>query len=601
MSTAIHEDEEVLRQLNRYAEDFGKLYTEYLRVRAQLVTPGPERNGGLFDQMYARSSNAIMVTDADGVVLAVNPAFTSITGYAEEDICGRTPRVLSSGKHDQSFYRDLWQALIDKGEWQGEIWNRRKNGEVYPEWMHIVAAKADGGGPRRYIAMFYDIGFHRNASNRIYELANHDPLTGLPNRALCKDRLQQAIAQARRNDGHVGLLFIDLDRFKEVNDTLGHAVGDRLLIDFSWRVVHAIRDSDTAARLGGDEFVVVAPGVTGEQDMRIIADKIIDSLSQPFAIEGRELYVGASVGLALYPAHGEDADALLRGADAAMYAAKTGGGNAYRLYDAELVRERTLRLDMESALRRALERGELRLSYQPQVRASDGCIVGVESLLRWERPDYGNVPPDRFVPLAEATGLILPLGDWVLRTACEQLAAWRAAGLPPLRMAVNVSARQLNDPAFYDLVAAVLATTGTPAESLEIEITESQLMSDLHAGLDNLARLRALGVKVAVDDFGTGYSSLGRIRSLPIDRIKIDKAFVADVVSNPDSYAIANAILAMANALQLESIAEGVEYAEQAYVLTGIQCQEFQGFLFGAPQSPESIATLLAKQKGAMP
>jgi diguanylate cyclase (GGDEF)-like protein/PAS domain S-box-containing protein len=600
MSAGIVAEADVLGQLHRYAEDFGKLYTEYLRVQAQLVAPARQESG-LYAQMYARSTNPIMVTDANGVVLSVNPAFTAVTGYAEEDIRGQTPRLLSSGRHDQAFYRDMWQALQGKGEWQGEIGNRRKNGEVYPEWVHIVAVKAGDEGPRCYIAMYYDVGFHRNASTRIYELANHDPLTGLPNRALCKDRLQQAIAQARRNGGQIGLLFIDLDRFKEVNDTLGHAVGDRLLIDFSWQVVHAIRDSDTAARLGGDEFVVVAPGVSGEQDMRIIADKIIESLSTPFHIDGRDLYVGASVGMALYPLHGDDADALLREADAAMYAAKTGGGNACRLFDAELVQERTLRLDMESALRRALERGELHLVYQPQVRASDGCLVGVEALLRWERPGHGTVPPDQFVPLAEAIGLILPIGDWVLRTACEQMAAWRAADLPPLRMAVNIATRQINDPAFCDLVATVLAVTGTPAELLEIEITESQLMNDLNVGLDNLARLRALGVKVAVDDFGTGYSSLGRIRSLPIDRIKIDKSFVADVARSADSYAIASAILAMANALQLASIAEGVEDEDQAHALSGMQCQEFQGFHYCRPQPPEAIAAMLARQKGAMP
>lgn len=596
MNTMVGMHDDALRQLDRYAEDFGQLYIEYLRLRTRFATPGGEAQAGLFAQLYARSTHGIIVTDADGIVLAANPAFTTITGYAEAEIRGKTPRLLSSGKHDQTFYNKLWRTLLDKGEWQGEIWNRRKNGETYPEWVHIVAAEADDG-QRCYFAMYYDIGFHRNASIRLYELANQDPLTGLPNRALCKDRLQQAIAQAHRSDGCVGLLFIDLDRFKEVNDTLGHAVGDRLLIDFSWRVVHAIRDSDTAARLGGDEFVVVAPGVAGEPDMRVIADKIIGSLSEPFIVEGRELYVGASVGIALYPTHGDTAEVLLGDADAAMYAAKAVGGNTYRLYDADLVRERSLRLDMESALRRALEHGELRLFYQPQVSAKNGNIVGVEALLRWERPDHGIVSPESFIPLAEATGLILSIGEWVLRSALEQLAAWRDVGLPPLRMAVNVSAHQINDLAFVDLVTTLIAATGTPAELLEIEITESQLMNDLNVGLDSLARLRALGAKVAVDDFGTGYSSLGRIRSLPIDRIKIDKSFVDDVVGNPDSYAIVHAILAMANALQLDTIAEGIESEDQAVVLAGIACREFQGFLYGAPQQPEAIAVLLARQK----
>ena len=555
----------------------------------------------LFSQLHVRSANAIMVTDERGIVLSINPAFSEITGYAEAEIVGRTPRLLASGRHDATFYERMWQSLADQGEWQGEIWNRRKNGEIFLEWLHIVAAGNDAGGPVQYIAMFYDVGHFANAKDRLYELANHDSLTGLPNRALCKDRLQQAIAQARRTNGSVGVLFIDLDRFKEINDTLGHATGDQLLMDFSWRLVHAIRDTDTAARLGGDEFVVIAPGLAREDDIRVVANKIIQSLGEPFVIDGRDLYVGASVGVAVYPTHGKSGDDLLRQADAAMYAAKGGGGNACYFFDDSLEHHREQRLDMDAALRRALPQGQLRLVYQPQVAAANGRLVGVEALLRWDRPGHGLVSPDLFIPLAEETGLILSIGEWVLRTACMQLAAWRDEGLPPLRMAVNVTARQLNDVDFARRVLALLEETGIPAEQLELEITESHLMENLHTGLANLIRLRECGVAVAVDDFGTGYSSLGRVRSLPIDRIKIDKSFVVDLNTNADSYAVAHAIIAMANAMRLEVIAEGVEHADQASLLAGIRCHEFQGYLYGRPQCPQTIAELLRQTRGEAP
>ena len=573
----------------------------WLLRRADDTSLDAANRAQLFCQLHVKSANAIMVTDERGRVLSINPAFREITGYSEEDIVGKTPRVLSSGRHDDGFYAKMWQAISEQGEWQGEIWNRRKNGEIYLEWLHIVAAGDDAGGTVQYIAMFYDVGHFANAKDRLYELANHDSLTGLPNRALCKDRLQLAIAQARRMNGSVGVLFIDLDRFKEINDTLGHATGDQLLMDFSWRLVHAIRDGDTAARLGGDEFVVIAPGLAREDDIRIVADKIIQSLSEPFVIDGRDLYVGASVGVAVYPTHGTSGDDLLRQADAAMYAAKGGGGNACYFFDDTLEHHREQRLDMDAALRRALPQGQLRLVYQPQVSAGDRRLVGVEALLRWDRPGHGMVPPDQFIPLAEDTGLILSIGEWVLRTACMQLAAWRDEGLPPLRMAVNVTARQLNDVDFARRVLALLEETGVPAEQLELEITESHLMENLHTGLANLTRLRACGVAVAVDDFGTGYSSLGRVRSLPIDRIKIDKSFVIDLNTNADSYAVAHAIIAMANAMRLEVIAEGVEHADQASLLAGIRCHEFQGYLYGRPQPPETITDLMRQTRGEAP
>jgi len=557
-----------------------------------------DRPSELFSRLYACSTNGILVTDLNGKVISVNPAFTEITGYPEAEIIGKNPRFLSSGKQDAAFYKDMWRALTDKGEWQGEIWNRRKNGETYLEWLHILAVRDKAGTPLQYVGMFYDIGHYHKDQSHLYELANHDALTGLPNRTLCKDRLQQAIAQARRSTGSVGLLFIDLDRFKEINDTLGHAVGDLLLIEFSWRLVHVIRDSDTAARLGGDEFVIIAPSLTHEENIRAVVGKIINSLADPFVIEGRELYVGASIGVALYPAHGEDPDQLLRQADTAMYAAKSSGGNTYRLFDNHLEQTQQQRLDLESGLRRALAQSQLRLVYQPQVNSKTGALVGVEALLRWDWPEQGTIMPDRFIPIAEKTGLIMSIGAWALRAACLQFAAWRSEGLSPPRMAVNITARQINDDNFVQHVAKVIAETGLQPGELELEITETQLMEELHAGMKNLERLRALGVLIAVDDFGIGYSSLGRIKSLPIDRIKVDRSFIIDVDRNTDSYAIANAILGMARALKLETIAEGVERVDQARLLADIHCNEFQGYLFGQPYPPETIASLLKQQQG---
>jgi diguanylate cyclase (GGDEF)-like protein len=430
--------------------------------------------------------------------------------------------------------------------------------------------------------------------------ANHDPLTGLPNRLLCKDRLQQAIARARREGGTVGLLFVDLDRFKEVNDTLGHAIGDRLLIEFSQRIVGKLRDSDSAARLGGDEFVVIAPGVAGEADLHIVAGKIIDAMRYPFLFDGHEIYAGISIGIALFPGNGDSAEELLRQADMAMYAAKAEGGNVSRLYDVALMLERNQRLDMEAALRQALSRQQMQLAYQPQVSRRDGGIVGVEALLRWHWPEQGEVPPDRFVPLAETAGLMLPIGEWMLRAACAQQAEWRAMGLPAIRMAVNITLRQLCDMAFPDMVAAVLGVHGTPPEMLEIEISEAALMKEDGVIFANLERLRALGVTVAVDDFGVGSISLGRLVTLPVDRVKVGKPFVAEMHRNTGAHATVHAIVALANALNLEVLADGVEHLEQAQLLNGFACSEYQGHLYGRPQSAEAVAAQLARQKGEM-
>ena len=590
-----------VRQLDLYAEDFGALFADYAQVRRQLDALVGGRAAPEYEpiaRIFAHSSNGIVVTDADGHILSVNPALCRKTGYAESELIGCRPHLFASGRHDAGFYRRMWQALAETGEWQGEIWNRRRNGEVHPEWLHITAVRDADGQPAQYIGMYADLARLQQVNHQLAELANYDPLTALPNRNLCAERLRQALVQAQRSGGHAAVLFLDLDRFKQINDTLGYAVGDQLLIDFSWRLVHAIGDGDTAARLNGDEFVVVMPDLAHDDQPALIADKIIRSLEDPFVVDAYELYVGVSIGIAVFPAHGESAGLLLERADAAMSTAKRGGGNALRFFDDTLVRQRAERVDLEAALRRAQSLGELSLVYQPQVAADDGRIVGVEALLRWHRAGHGAVPPDRFIPIAEEIGLIGTIGDWVLHAACRQLALWRAARLPAVRMAVNVTARQLDDRRFAARVIEILNEFAVPPALLEIEITESQLMEGLTIGLDTLTQLRAHGIAIAVDDFGTGYSSLGRIRTLPIDRIKIDKSFVVDLERKPDSYAIAHAIVAMVNALKLEAIAEGVENAEQALLLAGIQCPLFQGYHFGRPQTAAEIEALLRQLPG---
>lgn len=587
---------EGMGQLGRYAEDFGKLYLDYVNVRSQIDLLCRDRNIGMFAQVFLRAPSAIMVMAPDGTVQATNPAFTRITGYGEAEVLGKNPDVMASDRHDARFYRKMRLQLAGYGEWQGDIWLCRKDAEVCLAWLHIVAVRNAEGAVLRFVAIFHDVETNSNMHARIYAHASHDPLTGLPNRLLCMDRLQQAIAHARRDSGIVGLLFIDLDRFKQANDTYGHAVGDQLLIGVSKRIVANLRGSDTAARLGGDEFAVVLPGIAGEGDMQLVAGKIITSLQEPFSIEKHVLYVGASVGMALYPANGGTAGDLMHQADMAMYAAKSDGGNIGRLYDVALMLEHRQRLDIEAALRQALPLQQLSLAYQPQIRHQDGKVVGVEALLRWHWPELGEVPPDRFIPIAEATGMISSIGEWALNAACAQQAAWRRMGAPEIRMAVNIFARQLGDPAFPDMVAAILYANDTPPEMLELEVLETDLSAGEAVGLGNLARLRALGVMVTADEFGAGYSSLGRLGNLPVDRIKIGKTFVADMHRNRVCYATVHAIIAMAHAFGIEVLANGVDCLEQAQLLSGFMCKESQGFLYGKPQSAESITALLTQQ-----
>ncbi|OIQ86458.1 cyclic di-GMP phosphodiesterase Gmr [mine drainage metagenome] len=530
--------------------------------------------------VFHASREGIMVTDAAGLIQSVNPAFTEITGFAAEEAVGASPRLLKSDHHDPAFYEGMWRELMDQGSWQGEVWNRRKTGEVYLQWTTISAIPHPSGGHARFVAVFTDVTDLRRKDDQIRHQAYHDALTGLPNRLLLADRLQHAITVADRDTEPLALLFLDLDRFKLINDSLGHEVGDRLLREVARRIGGALRKSDTVARLGGDEFVVLLPGL-GMQEAAQVAEKIIAVLARPFDLDGRPVRTATSIGIALYPRDGTDAATLLRQADAAMYRAKAEGIGGFSFVDADLNTRAARRLEQEAALHRAVENGEFELFYQPKVLLASGAPCGAEALIRWRTPE-GLVAPDQFIPLAEETGLILPIGAWVLAEACRQVRAWRDQGLDT-QVAVNLSPRQFRDENLPERLAAILAETGLPGAALELELTESTVMDDPAKAATMLHRIRALGVAVSVDDFGTGYSSLAYLKKFPINAVKIDRSFIADMEQDADDDAIVQMIIALAQSLRLKVVAEGVEQPHQQGTLQAMGCDMVQGYLHSRP------------------
>jgi diguanylate cyclase (GGDEF)-like protein/PAS domain S-box-containing protein len=543
--------------------------------------------------VYENTSEGVVITGPDQRIQAVNPAFTAITGYREDEVIGNTLRMLQSGRHDAEFYRAMWTALHAVGRWQGEIWNRRKDGATYPEWLNISAVRDDAHHVINYIAVFSDITTIKNAQAKVEYLASHDALTGLPNRVLFRDRLAQVLARAHRHGRNVALLFVDLDRFKLVNDTLGHETGDRLLQEVARRLLTCVRAEDTVARMGGDEFVIIQEDVKQPDDAATLAMRLLQQMNTPVSLQGREIVVTLSVGISLYPRDGEDIGTLVKKADAAMYRAKEAGRNAYQYYNDEFARAGLDRLELETDLRLAIERGELLLHYQPQVNIKTGVIVGVEALARWNHPRRGMVPPVTFIPLAEETGLISVIGAWVLDTACAAAKGWHDAGLPPVRVAVNFSGHQISHDPVAQQVADALRTSGCDPCCLEIEVTESVLMKNPERAIATLDALKKLGVTLAIDDFGTGYSSLSYLKRFPIDKIKIDKSFVDGLPDDPDDAELTRSIIAMAHGLKRSVIAEGVETEAQLAFLRDHDCEEMQGYLFSKPVPAAEIARLL--------
>lgn len=543
-------------------------------------------------KVFEYSKEAIFVTDSDNRIISVNGSFTEITGYQADEVMGKDPEILSSGRHDAGYYALMWNSLDQHGSWQGEIWNRRKNGEIYPEDLTIISVKDEHEVPVNYIAIFSDTSDRKIAEDRIRQLAHYDTLTGLPNRLLFNDRLQQAIAGAQRNQTKLALLFLDLDRFKQINDTLGHDAGDQLLKMVAERLLTCVREQDTVSRLGGDEFIALLPGAD-EAGAVIIARKMMQSITQAYLIGDHELRISTSIGLAIYPDHAHDADALIKNADVAMYRAKAGGRNQHLLFDASMNASAYERLTLETNLRVALERQQFQLYYQPQIDLANGRIVGCEALIRWHHPELGMVSPAEFIPLAEETGLIGPISSWVLEEAIRQASAWRAAGLQPLVMGVNLSALQFHQNDLLHQVKSLLEQYALPPDALELELTEGILMQGVERTLVTLRDLSLLGVMVSIDDFGTGYSSLSYLKRFPIRTLKIDQTFVRDITIDNNDATMVRTIILMAHSLNLHTIAEGVETEEQAAFLREFGCQKAQGYLFGRPMPADEFVKRL--------
>lgn len=542
-------------------------------------------------RMLESTQEGIFITDAANRFTMVNKAFCQITGYSEDELLGAEPRMLHSGRQDPTFYAALWQALHSAGLWQGEIWDRRKSGEVFPAWLSITKVQD------QHVAIFTDITSRKEYESRIEHIAHHDILTDLPNRLLLSDRIGMAIARANREKQQVGVIFMDLDRFKLVNDSLGHEIGDLLLKEVAQRFVGALRASDTVSRVGGDEFIALLPDLKDAEDAARAAAKIIDAVSRPYQLAGHEVMVTTSAGIALYPENGADGAELIRLADVAMMDAKQTGRNRYHFFSEDLGLRASRRLDLENALHGALERGEISLDYQPQYSLQTGDLAGMEALARWTHPLLGIVSPVEFIPVAEASGQIIAIGTWILREACHQMSVWRQQASLDFPVSVNVSALQFRQPDFMVQVHKALDDVGLPAQALELELTESVLMSNAEAMLGTFTQLAKLGVEMAIDDFGTGYSSLSYLRRLPARRLKIDQSFVSDLPDSSDAAVIARAIVGLGNALGMQTIAEGVETPAQAEFLRDIGCAQAQGYWLSRPLAPPAMqALLLAKQ-----
>lgn len=549
----------------------------------------------LTEQVFDHSPVAIVITDSENRIISVNESFVRISGYGESEVLGRDPKFLASGLHNAEFFERMWQALQEGDFWEGEVWDRRKTGEIYPKWMTInVVRDREDAGRMHYVAIFSDITERKQAEEHIHHLAHHDPLTTLPNRMALEARLEQSIAEANRNQRSVAVMFLDLDRFKTINDTLGHHVGDLLLIEVARRLRQTVRSSDTVARHGGDEFVVVLPALETPDVAATLAGNILKTLSEPYLIDGNTLHSTPSIGVSLYPQDGRDVDTVMKYADTAMYHAKDMGRNGFQFFSPEMNRAAMERLDIERQLRDALKLDQFALHYQPRLDRN-GRVTGVEALIRWNRPGHGLQPPGRFIPIAEESDLIILIGEWVLATAAAQLVAWQKAGIEMPSVAINLSARQLRLAGLPGQIAAVLQDSRLPAALLEFEVTETMAMENPERASRLLGELRDMGIALAIDDFGTGYSSLAYLKRLPFDHLKIDRSFVAGIAHDPNDVAIVRGTIALAHSLGLAVVAEGVETAEQLALLKSAECDEFQGFHFSRPLPADELEVFLGK------
>jgi diguanylate cyclase (GGDEF)-like protein/PAS domain S-box-containing protein len=537
----------------------------------------------LMSRIFEDSHDAIMVTDTNASIIDINASFTSITGFSKEDVIGKNPRLMKSDVHPPSFYTAMWAKLKESGKWSGEIWDKRKNGEVYPKWLSISAVKNDAGQVSHFVGIFADITSRKEAENRLKQLAHYDPLTGLPNRTLFMEKLNWAIDWANREQRQVVLFFLDLDRFKIVNDTMGHQVGDQLLIEVANRLRGCVRKVDIVSRLAGDEFTIVLTNIEHISDVADIAQKVLDAFNKPVRLNDHDFFITTSIGITTYPDDGNDTDKLLKNADTAMYHAKSMGKNIYQFYSDFMNQKVHDELELELNLRKALDDNEFVLFYQPQIEINSGKIVGAEVLIRWKHPKLGFISPAKFIPYAERNDLILPIGYWVLRTACRQYVEWQRQGVQPFKISVNYSGVQLKQRGQIDLMANILKETGMNPENLKLELTESVVMEDAENTIKTLHEFKNMGISFSIDDFGTGYSSLSYLKRFPIDTLKIDKSFVEDIATDSDDDAIASTIIAMAHNLRLSVVAEGVETKEQLDILQAKGCDQVQDYYFCHP------------------
>ncbi|MEN8761229.1 MAG: EAL domain-containing protein [Thiogranum sp.] len=555
-----------------------------VRARQKLLLAGA---------VLQQSNDAILVMDREIRVVDVNPAFERTTGYSRDEVLGRNLRQLSFGEHDNDFYRAFWEQLARTGNWEGEIHDRRKSGEVYPKWMSVTTISDSAGVVSHYVASFRDISEIKATEKRLEHLAHYDTLTDLPNRSLLTARLEQALSLAHRNHWTLAVIFIDLDHFKEVNDSLGHSTGDRLLTEVGKRLLHCVRESDTVARLGGDEFVIVLDNVANPGVVSEVLGKLKDALGHAVSLDDYELFVTASMGISLYPEDGQDAEVLLRNADSAMYHVKKEGRNQWGFYSARMNEQSRRRLQLTSGLRHAIEKNQFSLVYQPQLALATRSVCGAEALVRWEHPELGLICPLEFIPLAEDTGIIEEIGEWVLEATCRQIAAWSGKGLYLPRISVNVSARQFKSANFIERVEQLVQEHRLAPGCLDLEITESLLVRTDARLLDDMQRLCNIGVVFSVDDFGTGYSSLSYLKRFPIVMIKADRSFVHDIPGDRDDIEITAAIISMSHKLNIRVIAEGVETLQQLVFLSEQGCDEIQGYLLSPPLSQEAFEAFI--------
>ena len=548
--------------------------------------------------VFQNALEALVVTDTNGIIESVNPAFTTMTGYSAKEVIGKNTSIVKSDRQDDAFYQQLWQQLKKAGHWQGEIWNRRKNGENYPQLLTINTSYELNHSPSHYVGVMTDISQIKDSEAHLQHLAHYDPLTDLPNRTLLQIHLQHALNLAITNKNKLAVLFIDLDRFKNINDSLGHSFGDALLVELSQRLRNKLPISDSLCRMGGDEFLLIMENISSPEEASETAQLILNIIEPSFILNDEyEVYVNASIGICLYPEDGSTAESLVQNADIAMYQAKQEGRNTYRFYTPELTERVRQRLEMEAKLRRALSNDEFILHYQPQVDSSSGLIIGCEALVRWQPKDQDLVSPAEFIPLAEDTGLIVPIGKWVLKEACTQAKKWLDSGYSFGTISVNLSVRQLYYEDISKTVREVLQQTGLPANRLKLELTESMIMEGGPKAVNLMQSLKDLGVSLSLDDFGTGYSSLSYLKRFPLDELKIDQSFVKDLTENKVDQGIVIIIIEMAKTFKLEVIAEGVETKSQLNFLIENGCTASQGYYFSRPLTKKRILELLSKNE----